>query len=56
MSDEPAETYSLVLTRGQLFIVLKAVQAACTLWTIMTQATAHDISSLLATLAKVEKD
>lgn len=52
----PADTYSLVLTRRQLLLVLKAVKAACELWEAISSVDNEEIETLLRTVTEVEAD
>lgn len=52
----PVDTYSLVLTKPQLLLVLKSVKAACQLYEAMAVIDGHDIETLLVTLTEVESD
>ena len=52
----PADTYSLVLTHGQLLIVLKVIEAACQAWAAINVATPEEVETLLKTLTEVERD
>lgn len=51
-----SDTYSLVLTRAQLLVVLKAVKAACEMWQLLSVPEPREIENLLDTLTEIEKD